>query len=128
MVDLAGTTGGGVIDSSGTGGLTFTSGFTASGAGSKTLTLQGSYAGINTIQGAIVDNGSGNTTSLVKAGSGTWILGGVNSFTGSTTISGGKLYFNGIEHHVFGRRRRRCNPRRHRLDRRPRDPRQRRHP
>ena len=54
VMDLGGTTGGAVIDSSGTGGLSFTSDFTASGIGSKTLTLQGSYTGANTILGAIV--------------------------------------------------------------------------
>ena len=95
VIDLAGTTGGGTIDSSGSGGLTFTSDLTASGAGSKTLTLTGSFTGLNKIQGAIVDYDAGNTTSVVKTGATSWVLGGANSYTGPTTISAGKLYLNG---------------------------------
>ncbi len=90
VINLAGTTGGATIDQSGSGLLKFTSALTATGAGAKTLTLQGSSSGSGEIAGEIV-NGSG-TTSITKAGSGTWTLSGANTYTGSTTInSGGTL-------------------------------------
>lgn len=90
-VDLAGLTGGAVIDQSGTGLLKFTSAFTATGLGSKTLTLQGSTAGTGEIAGAIVDNSVTNTTSVTKAGTGTWTLSGNNTYTGGTNVNAGTL-------------------------------------
>ena len=93
IVDLAGTVGGGVIDQSGVGLLRFTSDFTATGAGSKTLTLTGSTAGTGEIAGAIVDHDTAMSlrTSLTKAGTGTWTLSGDNTYSGQTTISAGTL-------------------------------------
>jgi fibronectin-binding autotransporter adhesin len=89
VIDLAGTTGGATIDQSGTGLLKFTSSFTATGAGAKTLTLQG--AGTGEIGGAIVNYDGSNPTGLTKAGTGTWTLSGTSTYTGTTTISGGTL-------------------------------------
>ena len=65
-------------------------GFTSS---NKTLTLQGSNTGANSISGAITDGLS--VVTFIKAGVGSWILGGVNTYTGTTTISGGKLIIDG---------------------------------
>ena len=95
VIDLAGTTGGATLDQSGTGLLQFTSALTATGAGAKTLTLQGSTAGTGEIAGAIVDNGGSNTTALMKSGTGKWTLSGNNTYTGGTTISGGTLEIGG---------------------------------
>ncbi len=95
VLNLNGTTGGGVVDQSGTGLLKFTSALTATGAGSKALTLQGSTAGAGEIAGAIVDNSVGKTTSVVKAGTGTWTLSGANSYTGATTVTAGALAVSG---------------------------------
>ncbi|WP_395741000.1 autotransporter-associated beta strand repeat-containing protein [Prosthecobacter sp.] len=84
-------TGGGTLDASGTGAVNFTNtgsvGFNGSGA--RTLTLTGSNADGNTLAAVIGDNGG--ATTLTKTGAGTWVLSGANSYTGSTTISGGTL-------------------------------------
>ncbi|MBO9697028.1 MAG: autotransporter-associated beta strand repeat-containing protein [Sphingopyxis sp.] len=50
------------------------------------LILGGSFAGSNTLSGAISGNGG-----LVMNGAGSWLLGGANSFTGSTTVNSGTL-------------------------------------
>lgn len=89
VLNLAGTGFGGTLEQSGTGLLHFTSNLTATGTGPKVLTLQGSTAGTGQISGAIV-NGNG-TTSVTKAGTGTWTLSGANTYTGTTTISSGTL-------------------------------------
>ena len=96
VINLAGTTGGGaIIEQAGTGTLKFTSPLTATGAGAKTLTLQGSTAGTGEIAGAIVNNSGTNTTALTKSGSGLWTLSGTNTYTGTTTVSAGTLRLNG---------------------------------
>lgn len=56
----------------------------------RSLTLGGTQAGINTLAKTLGNNGTG-VVSLVKAGSGRWVLTGTNSFTGATTINGGAL-------------------------------------
>jgi autotransporter-associated beta strand protein len=93
VINLAGTTGTAYIEMDGAGPLVLTKPFTATGAGAKTLTLQGSSTAANTIGGAIVNSSS--ATSLTKAQAGTWVLSGVNTFTGNTTISGGTLTIGG---------------------------------
>ena len=89
-INLAGASGGAMIDSSGTGAITFTApAFTATGVGPKTLTLKGSNTGANTLA-SIVPDGAGSTpVSLVKSGPGTWVLeaSGVNATGNITTLS-----------------------------------------
>ena len=89
VINLAGTTGGGTLDASGSGALVLTSPLTATGVGSKTLTLTGASTAMNTLVGAIVDNGGANTTALTKSGLGAWVLSGANAFTGVSAITGG---------------------------------------
>ncbi len=90
VVNLAGTTGGAILDASGSGALVFTSNFTATIAGAKTLTLTGNNTADNRIGGAIV-NSTGGATSLTKSGAGKWILSGTNTYTGGTLVSAGTL-------------------------------------
>lgn len=94
-VALNTTTANPTLDMSGTGTLTFSSNFTAPGAGSKTLNLTGSTSGVGVIAGVIPNNAAANTTSLAKAGTGTWILEAANTYTGNTTVTAGRLLVNG---------------------------------
>ena len=95
VINLAGTFGGATLDQSGTGNLKFTSAMTATGAGAKTLILQGSTAGTGEIASNIGDLG-GNVISLTKSGSGLWTLSGSISYTGITTIGAGTLRLGGV--------------------------------
>lgn len=58
----------------------------------RSLTLQGGSLGDNEMRINLVDNGSG-ALSLTKAGGGLWILNpaAANTYTGTTTVSGGAL-------------------------------------
>ncbi len=61
-------------------------------AQTRTLTLGGTNIGNNTFGKVIANNTGGtNLTSLVKAGVGTWVLNQVNTYGGSTQITGGIL-------------------------------------
>jgi autotransporter-associated beta strand protein len=85
IVDISGLTAAGTsIGSLSGAGTTF--------LGSKTLTL-GNLNGNDTISGVIADGGlSGGTGgSLVKVGTGTLTLSGLNTYTGLTTVSAGTL-------------------------------------
>jgi autotransporter-associated beta strand protein len=58
-----------------------------SGSGARTLTLKGN--GTDELDATLGDNGG--ATSLGKSGSGTWILGGNNTNSGTVTITSGTL-------------------------------------
>jgi autotransporter-associated beta strand protein len=66
---------------------------TNSGTVASTLTIGGTLGtGAGYYQGNIKDNAAnGGTLNLVKAGAGTLILGGTNTYAGATTINGGTL-------------------------------------
>lgn len=76
------------ITQNGTGLLTLTGALTSTvGTGVKTLALNGTGAG--EITGII--SATAGTLNLVKSGTGTWVLSGVNTYAGSTTVSSGYL-------------------------------------
>ena len=82
--------GGATIEGSGAGVLTWTG--TASydiADEARRLTLGGTANG-NLFGGALVDNGAG-AVSLIKSGTSRWILGGDNTYSGTTTIAAGTL-------------------------------------
>ena len=82
---------GGLLVTGGANNVTISGGsLTAgSGLGLYELIVQQFNTGNLTISAAIVDNGS--ATALTKAGPGTTILAGANSYTGQTTVAGGTL-------------------------------------
>ena len=92
VFDLAGATGGGTINASGTGLFKITQNLSTSGSGAKTLTLSGSGSG--EFSGAI-GNSAGGNTALTKSGAGTWTLSGANNYSGATAVSAGSLIING---------------------------------
>jgi autotransporter-associated beta strand protein len=57
----------------------------------RTFTLGGTNTGDNLIAATIVNPSGTGKLSLTKAGSGKWILTGVNTYGGDTTISSGRL-------------------------------------
>lgn len=83
----AGSTGS--IDQSGTGTLTLTGSLTVA-AGAKTFILTGSTDGSGVFQGDIGGT-AGNATTLIKNGSGTWLLDGAKIFTGPAILNAGVL-------------------------------------
>ncbi len=82
----------GVIDSSGTGAVTFTNTgeIAHTGTAARTLTLTGSNTDANTFA-PVIGNVPGSTTNLTKNGTGTWVVTGSNTYSGSTTINTGIL-------------------------------------
>ncbi len=94
VINLAGTTGGATLDASGSGAVVFESNFTVTVNGAKTLTLAGTNTLGNAVLGVIpnrIDKSTVYPTSLLKTGTGIWMLGGVNTYTGDTTIEEGTL-------------------------------------
>ena len=92
----------GGIYNNGTGALTFSAATftisdptTAGSAGTRNLTLGGTYAGgSNEIQGVIAANAADSLrpVAIIKAADASiWKLSGVNTYTGTTTVQGGTL-------------------------------------
>jgi len=90
-------TGGSTITNDGTGALIFTNpdfnvqNTTGSAAQTRVLTLNGSNADNNEIQGIIRDNTALKIVAVTKGGPGVWTLSGNNTYTGGTTLNGGLL-------------------------------------
>jgi fibronectin-binding autotransporter adhesin len=84
------------IDASGSGALVLTGNVTnAATSGSKTITLNGSAAN-NDFQGIISDGGLGGVVAVTKGDTGTWILSGLNTFTGALSVNRATLFINSI--------------------------------
>jgi autotransporter-associated beta strand protein len=89
-LDWQGTSGSLTLDSTGAGYVRYlASGNLKSGAGASTLTLSGSSTGANTLGQVVAD--SGGALAVTKSGTGTWVLSGANTYSGTTTVSGGTL-------------------------------------
>jgi fibronectin-binding autotransporter adhesin len=88
--------GGATFDASG-GYLGFTSGsaMAVTGTGARTITLTGTSTSNSTVlETGIIDDPTGGATSIVKNGSGNWILtgtAGISNYTGTTTLNAGIL-------------------------------------
>lgn len=86
----------GSILNNGTDALNFTAtgnfNVQASTNASRTLSLGGANGG--TISGAIQNNsGTAPALNVAKVGTGTWTLGGINAYTGTTAVNAGTLRF-----------------------------------
>jgi autotransporter-associated beta strand protein len=90
VVNLVGSTGGGTLDASGSGALEFTTAFTATVVGSKTLTLTGNNTADNRIGGAIVNNTTTGSTATTAASTASTalVLASVDGLTVGNAISG----------------------------------------
>lgn len=81
------------IEASGTGALVFNSTSTMGAEGAARILYLTGYSHADNRMGLNLANVTtgGNTTSIVKNGSGHWILSGNNTHTGATTVRGGML-------------------------------------
>jgi len=60
------------------------------GSGARTLILDGTNTGTNTLA-PILGDGTGGATTLTKTGAGQWVVSGANTYTGGTNINAGTL-------------------------------------
>ncbi|BDU53062.1 hypothetical protein LINBF2_12970 [Limnohabitans sp. INBF002] len=82
---------GATVDASGTGALVFTNtgALVYSGTAGRLLTLTGTNTADNTMTPVLANNVG--ISSFTKAGTGKWVMKGVNTYSGLTTVSGGTL-------------------------------------
>ncbi|MCA9184826.1 MAG: autotransporter-associated beta strand repeat-containing protein [Pirellulaceae bacterium] len=66
----------------------------AFGSVAKTFTLSGSNSGMNVLTPVIADSENG-VVHVEKTGAGTWVLGGENLYSGTTTVKEGQLIVTG---------------------------------
>jgi fibronectin-binding autotransporter adhesin len=80
------------ISSSGTSKLTISGNVTYTVANNtRVMYLGGDSTAANVISGDVSQSGTGAILRVFKQGTGTWELGGTNSYTGDTQVNGGKL-------------------------------------
>ena len=84
-------TGGATLDANTSGFLSFSNSgaMATTGTGARTLTLTG-ISTSGTLSASLIDDATG-ATSLVKSGSGNWVLDTASTYTGNTTINSGIL-------------------------------------
>ncbi len=86
----------GILNNAGTTNtITINTDLLITGTGAKHLILGGGNTGDNTFAGDIPDAIGADALHLYKQNGGRWILSGSNSYTGTTTVSGGTLVLNG---------------------------------
>jgi len=86
----------GILNNAGTTNtITINTDLLITGTGAKRLILGGGNTGDNTFAGDIPDAIGADALHLYKQNGGRWILSGSNSYTGTTTVSGGTLVLNG---------------------------------
>jgi len=93
VIDMYGTTGWTTLGHEGTGPLVY-SNLTVSTPGAKLLYLIGNSTSTAEVVSAVVNSPSGNV-SLEKQNTGTWILSGDCTYSGTTAIQDGRLVFKG---------------------------------
>ncbi len=90
---------GATLDASGSGPLLWTNpgalATAASAAQDRTLTLTGTNTDHNTLAPLVSDDTDGSVVSLTKAGTGTWVLAGDNTYSGTTGVEAGTLLVEG---------------------------------
>lgn len=90
VIGMQGTTGNVTLDADGTGALVLTGGARFEMAGNKTLILRGSSD--PAIENAISSLSEfGGVLTLNKADSNTWLINGINTYTGATQVDDGTL-------------------------------------
>ena len=84
-----------VSSSSGANTITIAQDLLITGTGTKKLYLGGGNTDNNAFNGAIPDGVAAAALTLYKENGGKWILGGANTYTGGTVMSGGTLTVDG---------------------------------
>ena len=97
---------GATLESTGAGAVTYGSGGGANvtaGTGARALTLGGTSTATNAISSVLANGAAGSDLlSLIKADAGLWVLGGANTYTGTTAVLAGTLLVNGNQSAATG--------------------------